>query len=146
MVGRVSANDPGNRGCILSWVLPKTQKMVLDASSLNTQLYKVLIKGKWTNPGKGIDPSPHLGVVAIEKGTFGLQLTTVGQHTLSDGLYLSSKFHVFQSLNQYFRDYYYWYHFERFSHQQLLIVFHRSLRSGKSPHISRTLLSILYLS
>ena len=28
------------------WVIPKTQKMVLDASLLNTQHYKVRIKGK----------------------------------------------------------------------------------------------------
>ena len=28
------------------WVIPKTQKMVLDASLLNTQQYKVRIKGK----------------------------------------------------------------------------------------------------
>ena len=33
------------------------QKMVLDASLLNTQHYKVRIKGKWSKPGKGIAPS-----------------------------------------------------------------------------------------
>ena len=43
--------------------------MFLDASLLNTQHYKVKIKDKWSNPGKG--------VVAIEKGAFGLPLTTV---------------------------------------------------------------------
>ena len=31
--------------------------MVLDASLLNTQHYKVHIKGKWSNPGKGVVPS-----------------------------------------------------------------------------------------
>ena len=35
---RVFANGPG--------VIPKTQKMVLDASLVNTQHYKVRIKGK----------------------------------------------------------------------------------------------------
>ena len=32
--------------------------MVLDNSLLNAQHYKVLIKGKWRNPGKGVVPSP----------------------------------------------------------------------------------------
>ena len=32
--------------------------MVLDASLLNTQQYKVKIKGMWSNPVKGVVPSP----------------------------------------------------------------------------------------
>ena len=32
---------------------------------------------KWSNPGKGIAPSSHLGVVAIEKRTFWSPSTTV---------------------------------------------------------------------
>ena len=43
---RVFANDPGDRGSIPGRVIPKILKMVLDASLLNTQYYKVLIKGK----------------------------------------------------------------------------------------------------
>ena len=43
---RVFANDPGDLGSIPSRVIPKTQKMVLDATFLNTQHYKVRIKGK----------------------------------------------------------------------------------------------------
>ena len=39
--------------------------MVLDASLLNTQHYKVRIKGK---------VEQHLGVAAIEKGAFGVTL------------------------------------------------------------------------
>ena len=42
----VFANGPGDLGSILGRVIPKTQKMVLDASLLNTQHYKVWIKGK----------------------------------------------------------------------------------------------------
>ena len=34
--------------------------MVLDASSLNTQHYKVQIKNKWSNPGKGVALSSAL--------------------------------------------------------------------------------------
>ena len=40
------ANGPGDRGSILGRVIPKTQKMALDAALPNTQHYKVRIKGK----------------------------------------------------------------------------------------------------
>ena len=46
MMVRVFANGPGDLGSIPGRVIPKTQKMVLDASLLNTQHYKVWIKGK----------------------------------------------------------------------------------------------------
>ena len=42
---RVFANGPGDRSSILGRVTPKTLKMVLNTSLLNTQLYKVRIKG-----------------------------------------------------------------------------------------------------
>ena len=45
-VGRVFANGLGDLGSIQSCVIPKTLKMVLDTSLLNTQQYKVHIKGK----------------------------------------------------------------------------------------------------
>ena len=38
---RVFANGPGDLGSILGRVISKTQKMVLDASLLNTLQYKV---------------------------------------------------------------------------------------------------------
>ena len=43
---RVFANGPGDLGSIPGCVIPKTQKMVLDSSLLNTQHCKVWIKGK----------------------------------------------------------------------------------------------------
>ena len=43
---RVFANGPGDWGSIPGRVIPKTQKMILDAAMLNTQHYKVRIKGK----------------------------------------------------------------------------------------------------
>ena len=46
---RVFANGLGDLGSI-----PKTQKMVLDATLLNTQHYKVRVK--WSNSGKGVAP------------------------------------------------------------------------------------------
>ena len=55
----------------------KDSKTVLDATLLNTQYYKVTIKVKWSNPGKGVAPSPDIGVVDIEKGAFRSPSTTV---------------------------------------------------------------------
>ena len=46
LVGRVFANGPGDWGSISIRVIPKTLKMVLDTSLLNTQQYKVRIEGK----------------------------------------------------------------------------------------------------
>ena len=46
LVGRVFPNGPGDMGSIPGCVIPKTLNMVLDASLLNTQQYKVRIKGK----------------------------------------------------------------------------------------------------
>ena len=43
---KCSPNSPGDRGSIPGRVIPKTLKMVLDTSLLNTQQYKVCIKGK----------------------------------------------------------------------------------------------------
>ena len=46
LVGRVFANGPGDLGSIPGRIMPKTFKMVLDNSLLNTQQYKLRIKGK----------------------------------------------------------------------------------------------------
>ena len=46
LVGRVFVNDLGDLGSIPVHVIPKIFKMVLDTSLLNTQQYKVHIKGK----------------------------------------------------------------------------------------------------
>ena len=40
-----------------------------------------VFKVKWSNPGKGVAPFPHLGVVAIEKGAFWSPSTTVTNFT-----------------------------------------------------------------
>ena len=54
-------------------VQSQTQKMVLDAALLNTQYYKVRMKGKME-----LRPPQHLGVEAFEKRAFMSPLTTVG--------------------------------------------------------------------
>ena len=46
LVVRVFANGPEDRCSIPGRVIPTTLKMVLDTSLLNTQQYKVRIKGK----------------------------------------------------------------------------------------------------
>ena len=70
LVGRVFTKDLEDLGSIPGRVIPKTLKMVLDTCLPNTQQCKVRIKGKVSNPRKGVAPSPHLRVVAIEKGVF----------------------------------------------------------------------------
>ena len=45
LVGKVFVNGPGDLGSIPGRVIPKTLKMVLDTSLLNTQQYEVRIKG-----------------------------------------------------------------------------------------------------
>ena len=45
-MSKVFANGPEDRGSIQGRVIPKTQKMVLDAALLKTQIYKVRIKGE----------------------------------------------------------------------------------------------------
>ena len=45
-MNRVFANGSEDRGSIPGRLIPKTQKIVLDAALLNTQHYKVRIKGR----------------------------------------------------------------------------------------------------
>ena len=45
-MNRVFANGPGDQGSIPDQIVPKTKKMVIDATLLNTQHYKVRIKNK----------------------------------------------------------------------------------------------------
>ena len=65
-------------GSIPGRVIPKTLKMVLDTSLLNTQQYKVRIEGKVE---QSRERSSTLGVVAIEKGTFWSPSTMVANFT-----------------------------------------------------------------
>ena len=81
LIRRVFANGPGHRSSILGRVIPKTLKMVLDTALLNTQHYKVWIKVKWSDSGKGVAPPLHLHIVAIEKGAFESPSTKVANFT-----------------------------------------------------------------
>ncbi len=46
LMSRVFTTGLGDLGSIPGRVIPKTQKMVLDTTLINTQLYKVWMKGK----------------------------------------------------------------------------------------------------
>ena len=71
---RVFANGPGDLGSIPGRVIPKTQKMVLDASLLNTQYYKVRIKGKVGESREGVAPSPTPWCSSYRKGSLRVTL------------------------------------------------------------------------
>ena len=59
LVGRVFANGPGHLGLIPGRVIPKTLKMVLYTSLLNTRQYKVHIKGKVEQSRERSSTLPH---------------------------------------------------------------------------------------
>ena len=73
-MSRVFAIDPGDQVTIPGRVIPKTQKKVLDVTLLNTQHYRVRIKGKLEQSREW---SRALGVVATKKGDFGSSSTKV---------------------------------------------------------------------
>ena len=69
---RVFANGLGDQGSIPGRVIPKAQKMILDTFLLNTEHYKVRIK--WSNPGKGVAPSPTSWCSSYRKGSLRVTL------------------------------------------------------------------------
>ena len=73
IVGRLFASGLGEQGSIPGWVIPKTQKMVFDAL-LNSQHYKIQIKGKWSKPGKVVMPFPTPQCSSYWKGSLQLAL------------------------------------------------------------------------
>ena len=77
LLGRVYANDPEDQGSISGWVLPRTQKRVLETTLPNIQHYKVHIKGKVKESRERSSAPLHLGEVAMEKRAFGSSSTTV---------------------------------------------------------------------
>ena len=88
---RVFTNSPGDLGSIPGRVIPKTLKMVLDTTLLNTQQYRVRIEGK-VEQSRERSSTPtthtHLGVGGIEKGAFWSPLTMVTNFTLYIYIYI----------------------------------------------------------
>ena len=99
---RVFANGPGDLGSTPGRVIQKTLKMVLDASLLNTQHYKVWIKGKVEQSKERSSALPYtLVVVAIEKGAFRSHSTMVANFTtiyMYIYIYMSVYIHSFSVL------------------------------------------------
>ena len=62
---RVFSNGPGDQGSIPGRVIPKCQKMVLDAALLNNLHYKV----KYSNPGNEVASSPTPRCSRYRKGS-----------------------------------------------------------------------------
>ena len=69
LVGKVFANGLGDLGSISGHIIPKTLKMVLDTSLLNTQQYKVRIKSKVEESRKRVVPSPTPRCSSYWKGS-----------------------------------------------------------------------------
>ena len=53
------ANGSGDQGSIPGPVIPKIQKMVIDAALFRTQYYKVRIKGKVEQSSEWSSPLPY---------------------------------------------------------------------------------------
>ena len=82
MMVRVFANGSRDLRSILGRFIPKTQKMVVDTTSLNTQHSKVRINGEVEQSRKRSSALPqHLGVLDIEKGAFVSPSTTFTNFT-----------------------------------------------------------------
>ena len=62
LMSRVFANGPVDWGSIPGRVIPNTQKMVLDITLLNTQHYKVRIKGKVEQSREWSSALPYISV------------------------------------------------------------------------------------
>ena len=89
----------GGLGSIPGRIIPKTLKMILDTSLLNTQQYKVRIKGKVEQyREKELRPPLHIGVVAIEKGALWSPSTTVANFILiwGDFIIINISFRFFK--------------------------------------------------
>ena len=84
-MNRVFSNGPGNHGSIPGRVIPKTQKMVLNTSLLNTQHYKIRIQGKVDQSQERNSALPYTSV--IEKEAFGSPSTEVANFTYSKAKY-----------------------------------------------------------
>ena len=62
LMSRMFTNGPGYGGSIPAQVIPKTLKMVLDATLLNTQHYKVRVKGKVEKSREQSSTLPYISV------------------------------------------------------------------------------------
>ena len=71
---RVFANGPGDLGSILGRVIPKTQKWYLIPPCLTLSIIRYGSRVKWSNPGKGVAPSPIPWCSSYGKGSLRVTL------------------------------------------------------------------------
>ena len=68
-VGREFANDPGDLGSIPGRIIPKTLKWYSIPPSVTLSNIKNVSRVKWSNPGKGVAPSPTPRCSSYWKGS-----------------------------------------------------------------------------
>ena len=93
-VSRVLAHGPKEQGSIPGWVIPKNQKWYLMPPCLILNIIRYGSRIKWSNPGKGGVPTPTLGVIAIEKWTFGSPSFTIVNFVYIY-IYISSTLYIY---------------------------------------------------
>ena len=76
IIVRAFANGPEDLGSI-----QRFKKWYLIPPCLTLSIIRYRSNVKWSNPGKRVVPATHLGVVAIEKGTFESLSTSVTNFT-----------------------------------------------------------------
>ena len=90
------ANSPRGRGSIPDRVIPKTQKLVFDAALLNTQHYKVRIKGKVEQSREWVVPSLTPRCSSYWKGASGSLSTKIDNFfTYLKAKKLSKSVHIY---------------------------------------------------
>ena len=67
LMGKVLANGTGDRVSIPGRFITKIQKLVLDSSLLNTQHYKVRIKGKVEQSSERYSAVPYISMLQLLK-------------------------------------------------------------------------------
>ena len=79
--GRVFANGLGDLGSVPGHVIPKTLKWYLIPPCLALSNIRYVSRVKWSNPGKGVAPSPTPRCSSYWKGAFWSPSTTVANFT-----------------------------------------------------------------
>ena len=99
---RVFANGPGDLGSIPGWVIPKTQKLYLMPPYLTLNIIKCGSRVKWSNPRKGVAPSPTPRCRSYRKESPQLTLYNGGQlyllYIYKQGLVLNNQQGLYNQL------------------------------------------------
>ena len=97
---RVFTNGPGDLGSIPGCVIPKTLKMVLDTSLLILSNIRYVSRLKWSNPGKGVVPSPTSQCSSYWKGSLPVVLDYVCQlyFTIYIYIYIYTYIYIWQRM------------------------------------------------